>query len=194
MRTHKLGFTLAELLIALAILGVIATFTIPKVLQSTTSGQNTAVAKEAASMVSGAFTAYQLNNSIADATTPGVFTQYMNYVSTDAATTGIGTAAGQTGLQDCNVANVVCLKLHNGAILQYGATEKFKGTTTTSAVHFNVDPDGTGTGAGRITFVQFINGRMTTGGVADDSATEYSTTAGALTFQTVDPSYLTQWN
>lgn len=35
---HK-GFTLAELLIALAILGVIATFTIPKVLQSSRTAQ-----------------------------------------------------------------------------------------------------------------------------------------------------------
>lgn len=40
------AFTLAELLIALAILGVIATFTIPKILNSQANGQKTAVFKE----------------------------------------------------------------------------------------------------------------------------------------------------
>ncbi len=42
----KFGFTLAELLIALAILGVIVTFTIPKILNSQTNNQKKAVFKE----------------------------------------------------------------------------------------------------------------------------------------------------
>jgi prepilin-type N-terminal cleavage/methylation domain-containing protein len=42
----SLGFTLAELLISLAILGVIATFTLPKILGGTGSKQNIAIAKE----------------------------------------------------------------------------------------------------------------------------------------------------
>ena len=60
----KSGFTLAELLIALAILGVIATFTIPKVLNSSSSSENSAIFKEAAGMVSGAMQAYQQQNSL----------------------------------------------------------------------------------------------------------------------------------
>src|SRR5688572_255419 len=40
------GFTLAELLIALGILGVIATFTIPKVLQNQQSSEKKAVFRE----------------------------------------------------------------------------------------------------------------------------------------------------
>ena len=46
MKTQNKGFTLSELLIALAILGLIATFTIPKVLQTTESNQRKAVFKE----------------------------------------------------------------------------------------------------------------------------------------------------
>lgn len=42
------GFTLAELLIALGISGVIATFAIPKILAAQTNGKYKAVAKEAA--------------------------------------------------------------------------------------------------------------------------------------------------
>jgi prepilin-type N-terminal cleavage/methylation domain-containing protein len=54
-KQHSLGFTLAELLIALAILGEIATFTIPKILSSQQNGTNKAKAKEAFSMVSSAY-------------------------------------------------------------------------------------------------------------------------------------------
>lgn len=43
------GFTLAELLIALAILGVIATFTIPKILTTQQNSKYNAMAKEVAS-------------------------------------------------------------------------------------------------------------------------------------------------
>src|ERR1051325_8786269 len=47
------AFTLAELLIALAILGVIATFTIPKVLQAMQDNQRKAVFKEVIASLSG---------------------------------------------------------------------------------------------------------------------------------------------
>jgi prepilin-type N-terminal cleavage/methylation domain-containing protein len=52
LRRYYSGFTLAELLIALAILGVIATFTIPKLLQSQQNQQKQAVLKETISIVS----------------------------------------------------------------------------------------------------------------------------------------------
>lgn len=47
------GFTLAELLISLAILGVIATFTIPKVISAQQNQQKTAVLKETIAAISG---------------------------------------------------------------------------------------------------------------------------------------------
>jgi prepilin-type N-terminal cleavage/methylation domain-containing protein len=182
LRKSAKGFTLAELLIALAILGVIATFTIPKVLSSATSGQNTAIAKEAASMVSGAFSSYQLSNSIVSATTPGVLTQYMNYVATDTA------SALGTGSFTC-ASTEPCLKLHNGGFLQYKTTDNFGGTTTTDAVLFNIDPDGSGT-IGAATIVQYANGRLTTRQQAASMQTGSATTF----VQTTDPSYIQNWN
>ena len=46
------AFTLSELLIALAILGLIATFTIPKVLQSVGNGSRTAIFEESVAALS----------------------------------------------------------------------------------------------------------------------------------------------
>lgn len=176
----KKGFTLAELLIALAILGVIATFTIPKILSTTSNGQNTAIAKEAASMVSGAFSAYTLNNGIASTVTGGALTSYMNYVSVDSSST--------IGSLTCT-ATAVCLKLHNGGVLQYSTSMNFNGTAAANGIYFNLDPDGAGT-ATQATFIQFANGRLTTytanGGAPTSGGTALTTAA--------DPSYIANWN
>jgi prepilin-type N-terminal cleavage/methylation domain-containing protein len=180
------GFTLAELLIALAILGVIATFTIPKLLNSATSGQSTSIAKEVASMVSGSFAAYQQNNTLAAAATAGALTQYMNYVSVDTS----GNSYGFTGSGLCStVASVTCLQLHNGGVLEFDPTNTFGGSGTTNAVYFNIDPDGAGplTGA---TFIQYYNGRLTTAG---NALAGTASTNGAVTIAT-DPAYIQNWN
>lgn len=181
MRANK-GFTLAELLIALAILGVIATFTIPKVLQSTTSGQNTAIAKEAASMISGAHAAHQMSNTFAATTTAGVLTQYMNYVSTSTANITVG---GDT----CGEADGMCLNLHNGAIMFLDTDAQFNHATTGS-VSFIVDPDGTGAATG-VQFILGTNGRLTTGANNSGFTAPADSTVAAIT---TDPTYLQNWN
>lgn len=179
------GFTLAELLIALGILGVIATFTIPKVLFSAQSGQNTAVAKEAASMVSGAYTSYGLQNgTVATNTTSGAFTSYMNYVAQDTST---ATYSFSTA---CNTANYICLKLHNGAVLQMLGTNNFGGSSTSHSVLYNIDPDGTGT-ATPATFVLFYNGRLST---LQATGSGNISTGTASTSYTTDPVYIQNWN
>jgi Tfp pilus assembly protein FimT len=60
----QVGFTLAELFIALGILGMIATFTIPKVLQTQQGNQYRSAAKETAAMVSEAYAAYSLTHQV----------------------------------------------------------------------------------------------------------------------------------
>ncbi len=171
------GFTLAELLIALAILGVIATFTIPKVLQGTTSGQNTSIAREAYSTVSGAFSAYQLNNSVGTAVGPKDLTPLINYVRVDTGTALTGT--------NCSAAQP-CLVLHNGGFLLGSNDMTFGTTVATSYINFNIDPDGAGT-AGEASIVIYPNGRLTTG----EYATGTVGTGGTATpLITTDPAYV----
>lgn len=149
------GFTLAELLIALAILGVIATFTIPKILGSSQNGQNTAIFKEAMSMVSGAMQTELLSNGVAITdTTAADLAQHMNYVS-------MASAAG-----------VITLNLHNGGQLAYTAAEDWDATTDYMA--FTIDPDGSGTQPAT-GIALYFNGRVTTG----DNITT-GTTAGGI--------------
>jgi prepilin-type N-terminal cleavage/methylation domain-containing protein len=180
------GFTLAELLIALGILGVIATFTIPKVLFSAQGGQNTAVAKEAASMISGAYTSYTLQNgTVATDTTAGAFTQYMNYVAEDTA----ATTAAVGGKANCS-ATLRCYRLHNGGVLQLNTTNNFNGSASTNAIYYNLDPDGAGV-ADPVTFVLYYNGRLST---AEKQAAGTATGGTPVTTVTGDPSYIQNWN
>lgn len=189
MRFHyKSGFTLTELLIALTILGVIATFTIPKVLQSTTSSRNKSVAKEVTSVISGAYETYKAVATPSAAFTPGILTTYMNFVKTDTATAP-GAISGETALQTC-AAGVPCLQMHNGALVQYATANSFGGTGTTNVVYFNMDPDGDDDTAGRASVVLFYNGKITTG--ANQGTV---TTAGtSVSVQTTDPSWIQAWN
>jgi prepilin-type N-terminal cleavage/methylation domain-containing protein len=184
------GFTLAELLIALAILGVIASFTIPKVLESSTSAKYTAAAKEAASMISGSFSAYKMDSSMASTVTAGAFTSYMNYVATDTDNNNATVPSGETAIGNCST-NITCLLLHNGGTLAYHNSATFGGTAATNAVYWNFDPDSTASGAGGVTFIQYYNGRLTTGA---NSAT--GTTTGGTQVSAIgsDPSWLSSWS
>lgn len=169
-RNSSPAFTLAELLIALAILGMIATFTIPKVLIAQTNSKYNAIAKEGAAMVSGAYQQYQAQTNVTSGVGIQDLTQFMNYVATDTSTTiddrytttsytcGVGTAGE-------------CLRLHNGAMLRYGknTSYNFGGTNSTNYVWFD-DPDsiysGTTNGDGKaIEFCIYYNGRVSTRGI-----------------------------
>ena len=161
----KAGFTLAELLIALAILGVIATFTIPKVLQSQQSSQYSSEAKEVAGMLSGAFQAYQQANGSVVNATAGNLTPYMNYVSYTTSATMDYYYTGTT--EDCSLgASYGCLRLHNGGILLAACT--IPNASTTNAFSFDFDPDGkitdgTTNGPGKsVQFWLYEDGRLTT--------------------------------
>lgn len=164
MKNQDFGFTLAELLIALAILGVIATFAIPKLLDSSQSNEHNAIVKEAVATVSGAYQTYKLSNTASASTEFEDLTPYINYVAVDTATT-IDDNPGQ-GTNDCS-ANL-CLRLHNGAIILTLPNTSFSGTATNNALWFDVDPDGRATpGAGdegkAVHFALYFNGRITSG-------------------------------
>ena len=169
LRHSQSAFTLAELLIALAILGVIATFTIPKILDSGSDSKFNAIGKETAAMVSGAYQSYKLNNAASGSTSFQDLTPYMNYVKVDTTTTIDDTYNGTT--QNCFAASRSCILLHNGALLYHrtGVTDQFGDTSSTSSILFEIDPDGrvTSTGAAgtagkSVQIAMYFNGRVTT--------------------------------
>ena len=174
------GFTLAELLIALAILGVIATFTIPKILDSGSSSKHNAIAKEVASMVSGAYQNLKLNQQVTGATTPGDLVPYMNYVKVDS-TTSIDNIP-PSGSFSCSVAIQACYLLHNGGMLWYRTDRTFGETSSTSAIEYGIDPDGEVTGVAgdtgkAVQMISYANGRLRTYGTIEPN-TKFGGAAG----------------
>lgn len=160
------GFTLAELLISLLILGEIATFTIPKVITGQQRSASNANAKEAVAMIAASFQLYSLNNQVTINTGPGDLTPYMNYLSIQS--TGLVDAEVGAGSYDCANSSFTCLKLHNGGVLHYANSAIiFNSLSSTAAIYFFFDPDGTYSGStsdspGKaILFFIYPNGRIT---------------------------------
>jgi prepilin-type N-terminal cleavage/methylation domain-containing protein len=185
VKRHR-GFTLAELLISLAILGVIATFTIPKILSAQQSSQYNATAHEVAGMISGAFQQYQFNNSSVPSTFSVIdLTQYINYVSVDTTSTIVA-----QGVVDCTNAGWLCLKLHSGGTLYAWKADQFGGTSSLNAIPIGYDPGppGTMTGPTRLPFYLYYNGSIRTKSTVL-AGTTYS--GGAIT-SSADPSWF-QW-
>ena len=137
----EIGFTLAELLICLLIIGEITTFTIPKLITSQQNTQSNAITKEAAGTLSTALMQYKVTNTLSTSTSTADLTPYLNYVAKDS-TSIIDSESGGTSL-DCSTAGTACYRLHNGAMLWCGTTNvDFGGTGTLNAIYFLFDPDG----------------------------------------------------
>lgn len=148
----------------MAILGVIATFTIPKVLQARQNDRYNAIAKEAAAMLSEAYQSYRHEKPVLATTAINDLTPYINYVRVETARTV--DSLPSLGTVDCSVEK--CLLLHNGAVLNY-YSNSFNGTTDLSAIHMRIDPDGkvtngTGNAGMSVAFWIYTNGRLTTRG------------------------------
>jgi prepilin-type N-terminal cleavage/methylation domain-containing protein len=158
------GFTLAELLICLMILGVVATFTIPKVLMAQQGTTWKAEAKEAAAALSEAYTIYRLRTPPTANTSTSDIAPYLNYVKLT--TSGnVDHVTGQTSL-DCSLAVPGCLQLHNGGVLFPGGS-RFGNTNPTNYIHFHFDPDGrysnSTSGPGKaVSILLYYNGRVAT--------------------------------
>lgn len=162
-----IGFTLAELLIALAILGAIATFTIPKILAAQRNQAYNSAAKEAIGAVSSTIQKMRANGTLSINTTPADVFAHINYVSYDTSSL-IDSVPGSSTFQ-C-VAGDLCIHLHNGAVLmdQTPGGGGFSGSNTTDSIQFAVDPDGqvtdgTTNGPGKsLLFVVYYHGLTVT--------------------------------
>lgn len=160
MRSEKwYGFTLAELLIALAILGVIATFTIPKILSTQQNSKYNASAHEVAGMLASAYTMYVRDNGYSTSTNQSSLTPYLNYVAVDTVSWA-DDRPGWPGTQ-CS-ATWKCYRLHNGGILWY-QNYSFPGSSSTDNIYINFDPDAANQIAGSgVQFNIYYNGRIST--------------------------------
>lgn len=183
------GFTLAEVLISLAILGTIATFTIPKILISSQNQQKSALAKEVAAMVASAYDTYRQSNMVTGSTTLGALTPYMNYVALDTSSP-VDDHLNRNVAYTCG-AGVTCLKMHGGGIFFYTANS-FSGTSNLHSVFFFYDPDGQRTGINgddpgkAICFVLYYDGRLTTRGTVTTGTLNSTLTSNPGAF---DPSW-----
>jgi type II secretory pathway pseudopilin PulG len=178
---RTLGFTLAELLVCLLILGEIATFTIPKIIMSQSNAAYNAGAKEAISTMSAAYQRVSLSNGISTATQSNDLTPYLNYVAIDTATVVDNTSATIT----CTSSGLNrCFRLHNGAMLVWHNGESFSGSNTTNGLWFLIDPDGAVSLNKGVIFYVLYNGRVTT------AAQSSSITSSVATYSTAaDPSW-----
>jgi prepilin-type N-terminal cleavage/methylation domain-containing protein len=147
---RRRAFTLAELLIALTILGIIATFTIPKVLQSSASKQSESIAKESLAAVSQAYENYKYRYSPSASTHFGDLTPYLNYINVDTSTYLDTHAMGRGAYLSCDGSQEggggECLTLATGAKIYYNSNNTFGGTSSSDVIGFIIDPDGKVTG------------------------------------------------
>jgi len=162
--TIKKGFTLAELLITLQILAIIAAFTIPKIIGSQQNSRYKAIAKEDIASVAAAYQLYTFSTTPLASTTGGALTPYLNYVKLDTSGVTVDDIQG-FGTLPCD-ATAPCMRMHNGGTIQI-TPYSFSGTATTNAIRFKIDPDGrvtdgTTNGPGKSLSVRvYIGGRVT---------------------------------
>jgi len=160
------GFTLSELLIALVILGVIATFTIPKVLQSQQDARFKSIAKETAGALSESFALFKAKSGITSTTSMNDISPYINYIRVDSAS--IVDNRPTQGTVDCSGATRVCLLLANGSILNYATNVTFGGITNLNAVSALLDPDGKqAVGGEAVQFWIYTDGKLRTIGTRE---------------------------
>jgi prepilin-type N-terminal cleavage/methylation domain-containing protein len=193
MTTTHSGFTLAELLITLAVLSVIAVFTIPKLLVSQQNQQHIAQAKEVAAMFSGAFQQAKMAGLVTASTKPSDLTPYMNYVSIVTDGTVVDTPPG--GATHVCDTTYKCVKMASGGIL-WLQDWSFGGTSSLYTIEAAYDPNPmnntTDPADGPLKAVQFTlyyDGFITTRGQTKPNTCNIWDCTGMAPNSSLDPSW-----
>jgi type II secretory pathway pseudopilin PulG len=155
------GFTLAELIISIGVLGVMASVSIPKLVNVQYRQKMNTVGKEIAATMTEAHTQAKLAGRLRSTTS---LYDLMTYVNTAQMKTSglVDDTAGSTSL-DC--ASLDCYVFSNGAVLVDTGTS-FGGEGNLNALLFHLDPDGkysgssSGSGKAGVFFI-YYNGRIT---------------------------------
>jgi len=161
MLNAKKGFTLSELLVSLAVLGLIAAFAVPKVLTSVGDSSFLANTKECLSVITAAYDAVKADNvtsfdptlitlstAAATASTPYSMINKINYVAAgDYTPSAVGVADVFTA--SASPANTTAaIRLGTGAVISFNSTDTFASVAlpNVSRMKFLIDPDGVGVG------------------------------------------------
>lgn len=171
MLNAKKGFTLSELLVSLAVLGLIAAFAVPKVLTSVGNSTLLANAKEALSTISGSYEALKADydgmipTTLGNNLTTGVPSK-MSYAQIGTYTQGaFGTVDAFAAA--AAVAGLNSVRFANNAIVTFDTRDTFVAGAlgTIGRTVYNVDPDGTGPNKG-FTVILGYDGRVFIPGLA----------------------------
>jgi type II secretory pathway pseudopilin PulG len=204
---YRMGYSLAELIIAMAVLGLVAAMVVPSILANVGTQQNQTLANDAKLLVSGAFADYELAtlNVPSSFALPQLETYLPFAKNLSAAGENVlidcppqgtalplgctGTAPRTASLTAANPAYTV-LRLKSGALLVYPKTWTFAGTSTLNALPFVVDPNGKqNQGSDSVEYWLYTNGTVLT-----RQTLTSNTVNSAGTFSSVgssDPAYLT---
>ena len=142
LKSVKSGFSLAEILLCLALLGFLSALAVPLMLNGTKtdkSSQYNASARNVAFMVTTAYERYKAaNGSVPASMTMLDLMPYMNYVAVQTT----GSVDGIPGNAPYSCSSYTCLKLHNGASIAFSSMGTMGGNTVNNALYFGFDPDG----------------------------------------------------
>jgi prepilin-type N-terminal cleavage/methylation domain-containing protein len=161
------GFTLSEVLIALLLLGVLAAFAIPKLLQSVQDQQYNTLAKETQAMIVEAFTLYKAQNGDSGQINVDSFLALTNNLGADT-TTDLNSLPTLPDNVTCAGGNTTCLRLKSGGVLFYTRGQYFPAGVrpANQVVTIGVDPNGRRDNVKAIMFRLYASGKIYTDGVA----------------------------
>jgi prepilin-type N-terminal cleavage/methylation domain-containing protein len=155
------GFSLAELLVAMGVLGIIATFSIPKVLTATQSKQKVAITREVLSSLAQARLLLQNEGKWTASTTAEQLATKMNFIRYHTAGLIDTPPANYPWMPSHDCAAIGCFEFHNGAKAMFYCD--FAGTTAQDALAFMLDTDGQYRNSGdSIWLVVYFDGKIRT--------------------------------